>query len=166
MRETKTLSAFIGLTTAASKFEQTDRSIQEDPIESYREKSARLACMFNSIYKTLKNLNDDLIAKKKTLQLRRKQFKAENGKKTIELVEAADQSQISVDTAFGGGHKMKRAGFFTTGADQTETQETPRDSSMNLQRLSREHSRSRSSFAILQNRIEETQPRNKRNHEE
>lgn len=67
MRETKTLSAFIGLTTAASKFEQTDRSIQEDQIESYREKSARLACMFNSIYKTLKNLNDDLIAKKKTL---------------------------------------------------------------------------------------------------
>ena len=67
MRETRTLSAFIGLTTAATKFEQTTRSPQEDPLESYREKSARLACMFNSIYKTLKNLNDELIVKKKTI---------------------------------------------------------------------------------------------------
>jgi hypothetical protein len=66
-REQRTLSQFIGLTTAATPLDQTTRSVQDDPLETYREKSARLACMFNSIYKTLKNLNDELIAKKKTL---------------------------------------------------------------------------------------------------
>jgi len=40
----------------------SDTSHSED-----REKAARLACMFNSIYKTLKNLNDELITKKKKL---------------------------------------------------------------------------------------------------
>lgn len=92
MCEQRTLSQFIGLTTAATKLDQTTRSLQDDPLETMRENSARLACMFNSIYKTLKNLNDELIAKKKRLQQRRKQSKEQSSRRALELVEGMELS--------------------------------------------------------------------------
>ena len=50
----------------------------QDKAQEDREKAGRLACMFNSIYKTLKNLNDDLIAKKKKLNQQKKNLKADS----------------------------------------------------------------------------------------
>lgn len=90
--------------------------IQSDLEEVFREKSGRLACMFNQIYKTLKGLNDDLIVKKKKVHAKKKQLRQQASGK-----ELTDSSMIKVDESRLSNKE------FADAAERTEqTGETPR----------------------------------------